>query len=137
MRKDLKKKSLDGKLLYEQYFKMGDGASITRLARFAMSMGMSQGVKKTKINKDGLPFMSVWKAVWRWASVQENKTIAFQIFQEYVRNYGWEGDTDFPWPAGTEISWSDWHKFMIPKIKSAWQYKPNRHERFLRENGWM
>lgn len=80
--------------------------------------------------------MGVWKAMWRWASQQENKTDAYLIFKEYVKKYGWTNDTDFPWVAGTEISWDDWSRFMLRKIRVAWQYKPVRHERFLRENGW-
>lgn len=135
MRK-LKESHISGEKLFKYYFSMGEAASIAKLARWAVSEGVAKPVSKGNFNKNGLPFMSCWKAMWRWASQQENKTDAYYIFKEYVKKYGWTIDTDFPWETGTDISWSDWSRFMVKKIRTAWQYKSNRHERFLRENGW-
>lgn len=136
MRK-LKESYLDGKQLYKAYFEMGNGASIVRLARWAIANSMAKPTKIARYNKEGLPCMGVWKAMWRWASLKENHPEAYQIFQTYVNTYGWLDDTDFPWPMGTVITLQDWNRFMLKKVKTAWQFAPNRHARFLRENGWV
>lgn len=136
MRK-LKEPHISGEQLYRHYFAMGEAASIARLARWAVSEGVAKPVSKGSFNQHGLPFMSCWKAMWRWASMQSNKTDAYLIFKDYVKKHGWTIDTDFPWEKDTEISWQDWSRFMTKKIRTAWQYKPNRYERFLRENGWV
>lgn len=137
MRKKLKDPYIAGKDLYEYYFSMGEAASIARLARWALANGKAKPVKKGPFNPEGLPMMGVWKAMWRWASLGVNKNEAYSHFQVYVLKYGWLDDTDFPWPVGTVISLKDWHDFMQKKIRTAWQYEPVRHERFLRENGWI
>lgn len=128
---------LNGEILYKQYFAMGQAATISRLARWALAEGMAKPIKTQKNNRDGLPCMSVWKAMWRWASLQENQITAFVIFKDYVREYGWEIDTDFSWPAGTDIFWNDWKPFMLKKIRTAYQYKKESYyNRFLQQNGW-
>lgn len=136
MRKKLREPFLNGEQIYKYYFSMGEAASVARLTRWAISSGMAKPARKTKMNPEGLPRMGVWKAMWRWASLKENRNDAYLIFAEFVKTYGWTGDTDFPWPKGTEISLSDWHRFMLPKIQTAWQFQYNRHNRFLLENGW-
>lgn len=137
MRHKIKEAYLDGEKLYKYYFSMGQAASIGRLAAWAVSTGMARHIKPNRTNMTGMPHMGVWKAMWRWASMQEHRDEAFSIFADYVCKYGWLDDTDFPWPMGTEITMSDWYRFMAKKIRTAWQYAPNRHARFLRENGWV
>lgn len=128
---------LSGEELYRYYFSMGDGASIQRLAKWAVSEDKAKSVRISYRNKEGLPFMGVWKAMWRWASLKENRNEAYLIFSDYVRKYGWLDDTDFPWEAGSVVSLSDWHRFMLKKIKTAWQFKKESyHKRFLLRNGW-
>lgn len=136
MRRKIKDPYLPGEELYKYYFSMGAGASIQRLAKWAIANGKAKPVPPAYQNKQGLPAMGVWKAMWRWASMKNNKTDAYLVFKDYVKNYGWLDDTDFPWEIGTEISWQDWCNFMLRKIKTAWQYPPGRYARFLRENGW-
>lgn len=137
MTRKLKQPYMNGELLYRKYFSMGAGASATRLARWAVSVGMAKSIKKTNINRDGAPVMGVWKAMWRWASMRENKELAYQIFSDHLDQFGWEQDTDFLWDDYTQPRQDIWHKFMLKKIQTAWQFNPNRHERFLRENGWL
>lgn len=134
MRRILKEAYLDGGVLFEKYFSMGKAASINRLATFAVASGMTKIQYK---NKNKIPRMGVWKAMWRWASLQANKDKAFSIFSDYVHNYGWEWDTDFPWNPGSDVGQSDWNKYMLKMIHSAWQYNYSREQKFLRENGWI
>ena len=128
MRK-LRESYLNGEKLFRKYFEMGSATSAMVLARFAVTEGMylPGGPKPTP--------MGVWKAMWRWASLKENKEVAFDIFSSYVRDYGWRlADTDLPWDGPIEVLWNE---FMIQKIKSAWQHATSqRLERFLRKNGW-
>lgn len=127
MRK-LRENYLDGEKLFRQYFAMGEGASASRLQRFAVASGMlsPEGNEPTT--------MGVWKAAWRWASLKQNKDTAFQIFVEYVNNHGWRApDPELPWDGDrAEL----WRLFMLQKIRSAWQFTERRYKRFLKENGW-
>jgi hypothetical protein len=116
---------------------MGQAASISRLAKWAVANGKARLIKPNQTNQGGLPCMGIWKAMWRWASLKENTKIAYEIFRDYVKVHGWTMDSDFPWHEGTEISWTDWTRFIQKKIRTAWQYAPARHSRFLRENGWV
>ena len=128
MRK-LRENYLDGERLFRQYFAMGAGASATRLQEFAVTCGMlsPEGNEPT--------VMGVWKAMWRWASLKENKSTAFEIFVNHVDNYDWQlGDPDLPWKGDRHELWT---QFMEQKIRSAFQYGEARHQRFLRENGWI
>lgn len=134
MKRKLKEPYLDGKTLFEHYFKMGEAASITKLAAYAVSTGMT---KVTYTNQMKLPKMGVWKAMWRWASLQENKDQAFQIFSNYVKNYGWTWDTDWTFPKGSDLSLSDWNRYMRKMIYSVWQHPTEMmYDRFLKKNGW-
>lgn len=130
MRKRLRESYLDGEKLFRQYFAMGNGTSASRLQKFAVTSGMvsSDGTEPTR--------MGVWKAMWRWASLKENKDVAFEIFRDHLENFGWDwGDPELPWDGDyTEL----WRRFMLQKIRSAWQYdKESKYQRFLRENGWL
>ena len=129
MRK-LREGFLDGEVLFKHYFAMGQATSISVLTRYAISLGMkdSKGNEPTR--------MGVWKAMWRWASLKENKSRAFEIFSKFVEEYGWEENTDYPWDGGNTKEL--WHSFMLQKIKSAWQYPtPMMYNRFLKRNGWI
>ena len=137
MRKKIVQPFLNGEELYTKYFSMGAQASILRLTRWALSVGMAKPVKKSFHNKEGLPCMSVWKSMWRWASMQENKDKAFELFAKHIQEHGWEENTEFPWNVGSVVERSEWNRFMAQKIKSAWQFAPKRRERFLQENGWL
>lgn len=137
MKKKLKEPFLRGEELFRKYFSMGRATSTKRLARWALSIGMAKPVKQTKYNKDGLPCMSVWKAMWRWASLKENKDVAYQIFSDHVRLYGWTVDTEYSWDEGSSVEPSDWNRFMVQKIRSAWQYPfQGMFDHFLLKNGW-
>lgn len=126
-----RKSYLNGEILYKKYFSLGQAANISKLANFANTEKMwgEHGYKPTR--------MGVWKAMWRWASLKENKNEAYCIFSKYVYDYGWTWDTDFPWKAGDTVSLEMWHKFMIRKISRAYQYKARVHDRFLTQNGWI
>lgn len=137
MTRRLREPYMNGELLFRKYFEMGAGASAVRLAKWAVSVGMAKPVKKMKGNPDGVPVMGVWKAMWRWASLKENKETAYKIFSDYLDQYGWEQDTDFPWEDTTQSRKDIWNKFMLKKVQTSWQFRPHRHERFLRENGWL
>lgn len=121
----------DGEKLFTMYFGVRGGESITTLAKLAVSSGMTSVEYK---NKNKIPRMGVWKAMWRWASLKENRDRAFQIFCDYLDKYGWTWDDEYDWDTDREALWK---KFMLQKIKSAWQFEKARHDRFLKENGWL
>lgn len=112
---------------------MGRVASIATLARFAISQKMTN---ITYTNKRSIPTMGVWKAMWRWASLKENKDTAYQIFQDYVKEYGWKWERDFTWLEGQEVDLDHWKAYMRRIIRSAWQFNENRYQRFLQDNEW-
>lgn len=113
---NLQEKYLDGEKLFRQYFEMGESRSVYLLTEWAIMHGM-----KSSKGKNPTP-MGVWKSIWRWASMGENKHIAFDIAKQYL-------------PL---ITWEQWVKDMIFKIESAWQHSTNsKKEKFLRENGWI
>lgn len=129
MRKKPTESFLDGEKLFEHYFAMGNAASISLLAKFALT----QGMKDSKGN--GPTNMGVWKAMWRWASMKDNKSKAFTIFSNFIDQYGWEDNSDYPWDGGNRMEL--WHRFMLQKIRSAWQYRNDAaYNRFLQRNGW-
>lgn len=113
---NLREKYLDGEKLYRKYFEMGDAKTIDRLVRWSIS----QGMKSSKGNEP--THMGVWKAMWRWASLKENKEIAWEIFRHYNFN----------------SLRAEWDKDMVDnKIKAAWQHPTDaKYRRFLKENGW-
>ena len=129
--KKLRENYLDGEKLFLKYFEMGEATSIPRLVNYATSENMlsPEGKKPTP--------MGVWKAMWRWASLKENKDRAFEVFSHYVKNYGWRfPDTDLPWDSDDPREL--WHQFMMKTIKSAWQFgTQSRLNRFLHKNGWI
>lgn len=66
--------------------------------------------------------MGLWKAMWRWASLKENKDSAWEIYRQ----------------SHPEVTAEQWKSMMLDKIKKAWQYRTHaRYERFLRDNGWL
>lgn len=128
MRK-IRQSYLDGEKLYRRWFEMGAGASAIRLQRWAVTEGM--------LSPEGnVPsVMGVWKAMWRWASLKENKDVAKELFLDFVRNREWRlKDLDLPWDGDPDELW---RLFMLQKIETAWQFTPARNKRFLKENGWI
>ena len=107
---------MDGEVLYRKYFELGDAASFVRLQRFAEFKGMVD-------SKGNIPtLMGIWKSMWRWASLLENKETAWSIYHQY----------------DPSMSREDWDRMMAEKIKKAWQFPtPSRYNKFMKENGWM
>src|SRR5512147_842675 len=108
--RNLKSSYLDGEKLFRKYYEMGDAKSTSRLAAWAIAEGMAKPVKVTKKNPNGLPVMGVWKAMWRWASLKENRVKAYQIYYDSL------------FKQGGQMSFDEWAKDMIEtKIPTAWQ----------------
>lgn len=113
---NLREKYLDGENLFRKYYEMGDAKSIGRLTKYAISQGMtsSSGQEPTQ--------MGVWKSMWRWASLKENRETAWKIYKQFN-------------PSHTPEYWVE---YMIGNIKTAWQFPTNsKYIRFLKENGWQ
>jgi|SRR5690349_1188727 len=114
--KNLREKYLDGERLFRKYFEMGESRSIYLLTEWAKTEGM-----KSSKGNEPTP-MGVWKAIWRWASLQENFQTAWKIYQDNNDN----------------ASWSNYRKDMIKtRIPSAWQHATQaKYHKFLKDNGW-
>jgi hypothetical protein len=114
-RANLREKYLDAEKLFRKYWTDGETRSISSLVEWAKLQGMksSRGEVPTE--------MGIWKAIWRWASMKENKDLAFQIAKDHQ-----------------DIPWEQWKYNMIhTRIPSAWQHTNNaKREKFMRENGW-
>ncbi len=112
---NLQEKYMDGEVLFRKYFEMGDAKSFLRLRNFCVSKGMVSPTGSAPTA------MGMWKSMWRWASLKENKDTAWEVYREFNQ----------------EVSYEDWVTSMKDKIKKAWQYRTkSRYERFLRDNGW-
>mgnify|MGYP001557842997 CR=1 FL=1 len=113
---NLKEKYLDGEKLFRKYYEMGEGRTIVLLTEWAIFEGMesSKGNKPTE--------MGVWKAMWRWASMKENQSLAWKITSEH-----------------SDVSHAQWvYDMKNVKIPTAWQHDTRaKRERFMRQNGWM
>jgi hypothetical protein len=107
---NLREAYLDGEFLYRHYYEMGDGRSYKRLQKYMEG----EGIETTT--------MGIWKAVWRWASLKENRNKAWEIYQAH----------------SNEMSYNEWVMDMVEhKIPKAWQYNTQaKHNKFLKENGW-
>ena len=113
---NLREKYLDGEKLFRKYWEMGEGRTIALLREWASLQGMksSRGNEPTD--------MGVWKSMWRWASLKENRDTAWKIIQEHTNMTFQEYLSDM----------------LITKIPTAWQHPTNaKRDRFLRENGWV
>jgi hypothetical protein len=112
---NLREKYLDGERLFRKYFEMGENKSIAMLVEWAILEGM-----KSSTGQEPTP-MGVWKSIWRWASLKENKALAYKIAKESgVNTKYWE------------------HDMINKKIPAAWQHPTLiKQERFLKENGWI
>lgn len=121
---NLKEGYLDGEKLFRKYYEMGEAKSTQKLARWAISVGMASHTTPSKHNKEGLPTMGVWKAMWRWATLKENKGTAFHIA---ITN------------SSKKPTMEEWIRDMIEtKIPTAWQHPTDaKKDKFLRENGWL
>lgn len=107
---NLRESYLDGEELFYKYFEMGDAKSIPRLVIFMQK----KGIQTTD--------MGVWKSMWRWASLKENKVAAYRIYKDF----------------GGEASWEQWVDDMKDIIRTAWQHQTDaKYNRFLRDNGWI
>jgi hypothetical protein len=113
---NLREKYLDAELLFRRYWEMGEGRTIRLLTEWAITQGMtsSRGDKPTE--------MGVWKAMWRWASLKENQSLAWSIVNKHK-----------------DMSYKNWEWDMKNvKIPSAWQHTTSaKREKFMRENGWL
>lgn len=112
---NLREKYLDAEKLFRKYWEMGEKRSINLLTEWAISQGI-----QSPSGKNPTP-MGIWKAMWRWASLKENKDKALKIAQEFEA-----------------INPDRWNKEMILiRIPTAWQHPSKvRRERFMKENGW-
>lgn len=114
---NLREKYLDGERLFRKYFEMGETRTIVLLTEWAILEGMksSKGTEPTP--------MGVWKAMWRWASLKDNRVKAFKIAFQY----------------GACTNSDEWDDDMVKiKIPSAWQHNTDaKRNRFLKENGWI
>lgn len=115
------KKYLDGEKLFRKYYEMGEAKSIQRLANWAISVGMATHIKSTKANQRGLPAMGVWKSMWRWATLKENRDMAWEIVHQY--------DT---------VSKEKWLELAKNNVRAAWQHPTEaKRIRFMKENDWV
>jgi len=95
---------------------MGESRTIQLLTEWAIleKMLSSKGNEPTQ--------MGIWKAMWRWASLKENRDTAWGIYKQH-----------------NTVSFENWKRKMIEvHIPSAWQHPtiPKR-DKFLKENGWI
>jgi hypothetical protein len=121
---NLREKYLDGEKLFRKYIEMGDERSVYLLTEWAKIEGMksSKGDEPT--------FMGIWKAMWRWASLKENRETAWKLAQN--QNFGTSKHR-------FQYNLDRWNKEMIQvRIPSAWQHATQaKYQKFLRENGWV
>lgn len=111
---NLKEKYLDGEILFRQYYAMGEARSINRLTKFAISQGMTSSTGKLPTT------MGVWKSIWRWASLKENRDTAWKIYKE-----------------STNKTFAEWIEYMRDNIRTAWQHPTEaKYTKFLKDNGW-
>ena len=100
---------MDGGVLYRKYWEMGDARSIGRLVKYVEG---KTGTKPTH--------MGVWKAMWRWASLRENRDLAWEIYSQW-----------------NEVTLEQWQSDMLERIRQAWQHtNKSKYEKFIKENGW-
>ena len=114
---NLREKYLDGERLFRKYYEMGEDRTIQLLTEWAILDGMTS-------SKGTLPTpMGVWKSMWRWASLKENRDLAWKIYMEHCG----------------KINYAEWKLEMIHiKVPSAWQHNSQvKRDKFLRENGWI
>ena len=108
---------LNGEVLFRKYYEMGDAKSITRLRKFAISQGMMSSTGKEPTD------MGVWKAMWRWASLKENRDAAWMIAINDYLSHGKDAVC--------------FRNDVIKTIRAAWQHPTEaKYNRFLKENGW-
>ena len=112
---NLREKYLDGEALFRKYWEMGEGRTIAMLTEWAILSGM----KSAKGNEPTQ--MGIWKAMWRWASLKENRDCAWELVSQH-----------------TKMTQSQWIADMkIVKIPTAWQHPTNtKRDKFMKENGW-
>jgi hypothetical protein len=116
MNKNLQEKYLDGELLFRTYWEWGSDRNVRALRDWATLNGMKSSKGNTPTT------MGIWKAMWRWASLKENKELAWEIINK-----------------NSDVTFEQWVKDMIYiRIPSAWQHPTNvKRDRFLKENGWI
>ena len=121
---NLREKYLDAERLFRKYVEDGETRSISALTEWAKQEGMksSRGDEPTQ--------MGVWKAMWRWASLKENKETAWKIIQGHIFGTA---------KQRFQYDRNRWEWEMInTRIPSAWQHATAaKREKFLRENDWL
>lgn len=119
MRRD-KTKYLDGKFLFEYYWKtMGPARSYDGLRRYCISQGIVNTQRGTNPNR-----MSIMKAMWRWATRKENFEEGYEIVNNAMRD------------EGRFMSKDEWKEFLRDKVHVAYQYNVPKEKKFLRKNGY-
>ena len=108
-------KYLDAEKLFRKYWEMGENRSIKLLTEWAILDGM-----KSSTGSNPTP-MGIWKAMWRWASLKENRSTVWYLISLH-----------------SSISKEHWEWDMVNvKIPTAWQHPTrDKKERFMKENGW-
>lgn len=121
---NLREKYLDAERLFRQYCEIGESRSISLLTEWAISQGMqsSSGNPPTP--------MGIWKAMWRWASMKENKEKAWNIAKDHI--FG----TSLQRFKYTRDRWNK--EMVLIRIPTAWQHQSEiKKQKFMKENGWI
>ena len=101
---------MDGGQLYRKYWEMGDARAIGKLVKMVEHQ---TGTKPTQ--------MGVWKSMWRWASLKENRETAWEIYRKW----------------NVDVSEEQWVQDMLDRIQRAWQHTTkSKYDKFVKENGW-
>lgn len=117
-----KKKYLDGEVLFEYYWgKMGQARNFAALQRYCVAQGWVNPVLGTAPGR-----MTLFKAVYRWATKKENFEKGYEIVQAGQRD------------VGNFMSRDEWKQHLRDRVKSAWQFAKDRHlQNFLRKNDYI
>lgn len=105
---------LDGEKLFKLYFEeFGTARSVAKLVSYCKTEG-------TKNPHTGRPptRMGVWKAMWAWALMPENLTIARQIFNNGLAL------------SGEYYSDDEWKEFCTSKAKGGVELGKDRYREF-------
>lgn len=113
---------MDGEYLFKYYFEtMGESRSLIKLIEHCKTEYMihpEQGKPPTK--------MGIYKAIWRWATVKENQSKAWEIYKNCELGGEWKKIEDS----------IEWISFLKERVSSAYQYDAKTYKRFLVRNGY-
>ncbi len=109
-------KYLDGEELFRKYFEeMGTARSISRLVKWCISRGI-----KNPLTGKPPTRMGVWKSMWRWALLPENKEKAFDIFKKSLS------------AEGEFVVVEKWNEYIDSKAVHGLQFGPKKYEEFIK-----